>query len=75
MLIRMVGQVSGLRNGEPWPLPGHAAELPDDEAVALIQNQMAVPAVDPETGVEIAVRDTARVEQREALVRKRTAKA
>jgi hypothetical protein len=75
MLIRMVGQVSGLRDGKPWPLPGHAVDLPDDEAIHLIGNQMAVPATDPDTGVETAVRAQNPVEKRDALVGKRTAKA
>lgn len=75
MFITMLGQVSGLRNGKPWPPPGHAIDLPDDEAVQLIANQMAVPAVDLDTGVELAVRDTTNIESREALVRKRTVKA
>lgn len=74
MLILMLGQVSGLRNGKPWPPPGHTIELPDDEATQLIGNQMAVPATDPDTGVEVAVRDVKPIETREALVSKRTVK-
>lgn len=74
MLVLMMGQVSGLRNGRPWPPPGHTVELPDDEAARLVQQQMAVPAVDPDTGVEIAVREQSAVEKREALVKTRTVK-
>lgn len=73
MFIQMLGQVSGLRNGKPWPRPGGTIDLPDDEAVRLVQNQMAVPAVDPESGLEIAVRDQTPIERREVLVPKRTA--
>ncbi len=69
MLILMMGQVTGLRNGKPWPPPGHTIDLPADEAAQLISNQMAVPAVDLETGVEIAVRNTDPVETREAAAR------
>jgi hypothetical protein len=75
LLVTMVGYVSGLRDGKPWPLPGHAVDLPDDEAIQLIGNQMAVPATDPDTGVETAVRAQTPIEKREALVGKRTAKA
>lgn len=69
MLIVMVGQMSGLRDGKPWPPPGHAVDLPDDEALRLVQQQMAVPGVDPDTGVEIAVRNTAPVEKRRRSAR------
>ena len=73
MLVVMVAQMSGLRNGKPWPPRGHTIELPDDEAVQMIQNQTALPATDPDTGVELAVRDLTSVEERqaarEALVR------
>lgn len=83
MLILMLGQVSGLRDGKPWPPPGHTMDLPFEEAMQLVGNQMAVPAVDPDTGVEIAVRDTLPVEERdsvhasarESLVRTKTVKS
>lgn len=74
MLVLMLGQVSGLRDGKPWPPPGHTVDLPDDEGARLVQQQMAVPAVDPDTGVEIAVREQSAVEKRAALVKTRTVK-
>lgn len=64
MFIQMLSQITGLRDGVPWPPPGHVADVPDSEAALLIQNHMAVPAVDPDTGVELAVRDPLPVERR-----------
>jgi hypothetical protein len=79
MLVVMVAQMSGLRDGKPWPPRGHTMDLPDDEALRLLEQQVAVPAVDPDTGIEIAVRDLTNVEERqaarEALVRSKTARA
>lgn len=36
-------QVSGTRNGEDWPAPGQVVDLPDAEAVSLLNQGMAVP--------------------------------
>jgi hypothetical protein len=63
MLVRMIGEVSGTRDGAPWPGIGREIDLPTDEAVPLIQARMAVPAVDPER-VEVAVPPDAAVEVR-----------
>lgn len=64
MLVKLVGEITGTRNGVLWPPVGHLIELPDDEAVRLIDTRMAVPAVDPEAAVERAVRDERAVEKR-----------
>lgn len=64
MLVRMIGEVSGTRDGAPWPGIGREIELPADEAVPLIQARMAVPAVDPERAVAVAVPPDASVEVR-----------
>ena len=64
MLVKMLGEVSGTRNGVLWPPIGHLIELPDDEAIPLIDSRMAIPAVDPEAAVERAVRDERAVEKR-----------
>jgi len=64
MLVKMLGEVSGTRNGVLWPPIGHLIELPDDEAIPLIDSRMAIPAVDPEAAVERAVRDERSVEKR-----------
>jgi hypothetical protein len=62
--------VSGLRDGKPWPPRGGTVELPDEEAAALCSAGTAEPVHDPESGVEKAVIDDedVHVERREALV-------
>lgn len=52
MRVAMKGQISGTRDGVDWPAPGVEIELPDDEAVALLNLGMAEPA--GETPVETA---------------------
>lgn len=64
MLVRMIGEVSGTRDGTPWPKIGREIDLPPDEAVPLIQAQMAVPVADLERGLEAAVVPSAPVEER-----------
>jgi hypothetical protein len=39
--IRMNIQISGSRDGAPWPAPGEIVELPEDEANDLIRNRSA----------------------------------
>lgn len=41
MRVRMRHQMSGTRAGESWPAPGEEVDLPDDEAVTLLNNRMA----------------------------------
>ena len=41
--IRMIGKVSGTRNGAQWPEPGGVAEVSEDEAIGLIAGGVAVP--------------------------------
>ena len=60
----MIGEVSGTRDGAPWPGIGREIDLSPDEAVPLIQARMAVPAVDPEREVQTAVVSSAPVEDR-----------
>lgn len=64
MRIVLIGDVSGTRNGQPWPPRGSTIELPDDEAAVLCQQRMAKPAVDLDAGVEYAVVDDSDVELR-----------
>lgn len=56
MLIEMLIQIDGYREGEPWPTPGDTLDVPDDEAAALIGCRYAQPAGDemPETPLEHA---------------------
>lgn len=41
MRVTMKAQVSGLRDGEPWPPVGGVIDVPDDEAVSLIAQSLA----------------------------------
>lgn len=41
--VRMLCQVSGTRNGEPWPSRGEIIDVPDDEAEGLIASNVAEP--------------------------------
>jgi hypothetical protein len=54
--IVLTGTISGTRNGVEWPRPGVPFDLPDDEAVSLInQGQARAVAVLPAENVEVAV--------------------
>lgn len=64
MQVTMIGEISGSRDGVPWPRIGETINLPDDEAIQLIGNRMAVPTVDPEYPVETAVVVDPAVEKR-----------
>lgn len=44
MQVKLVGDMSGLRNGEPWPSIGDTIDLTDDEANQMLINGSAVPA-------------------------------
>jgi hypothetical protein len=54
MKIRLRVDVSGTRNGVPWPPRGSVIDLPDDEAVQYCAGGMAIPVAEPEP-VETAV--------------------
>ena len=53
MKIRMKADVSGSRNGEPWPPRGSTLELPDEEGASLCAAGIAEPV--SEDKVEKAV--------------------
>lgn len=53
MRIRMTVEMSGTRNGEPWPKRGEVAELPTAEAAHLVGAGIAVEVPD-EPPVETA---------------------
>jgi len=55
MRVRMRDQISGTRNGEPWPPPGGEIDLPDVEAVKYCANRLAEPVVVPDADVEKAI--------------------
>ncbi|MBT2594737.1 hypothetical protein [Arthrobacter sp. ISL-72] len=57
--VRLVGKISGTRDGEDWPAPGQTIDLPEDEASQLLASGLAVnPDVETATattsGVETA---------------------
>lgn len=45
--VEMLVQISGLRNGRPWPAPGEVADVSDDEAHHLVRMGLAEPAPTP----------------------------
>ena len=55
MKVRIKGDISGSRDGVPWPKRGETMELPDDEGAALCASGLAVPAADAGDEVEKAV--------------------
>jgi hypothetical protein len=42
MRVKLVSDMSGLRNGEPWPGPGEVVDLTEDEANNMLINGTAV---------------------------------
>lgn len=62
MWVQLLGTISGTRDGQEWPPRFSKIELPDEEALGLISNQMARPVVPDE--VERAVLDDPAVEIR-----------
>jgi hypothetical protein len=65
MRVVMKHQINGTRDGQDWPAPGGAIDLPDDEAASLVASGSAElqgdapveAAVTDESGVEAAVVD------------------
>lgn len=62
MRVKMTVDMSGTRNGEPWPPRGTAIDLPDAEALQYISADMAKPA--GEEPAETATMPTEDVETR-----------
>ena len=56
--VRLVGKISGTRDGEDWPAPGETIALPEDEANALLASGIAVKP-DTETATTAGVVETA----------------
>lgn len=71
MLVKMRAEISGVRDGQPWPPVGGTVEIPDDEAMLMLRNGTAEPVFDPDARVERAVAPDA--EQREAPMSARDA--
>lgn len=55
MKIKMVAEVSGTRNGEPWPARGKTLDVPDYEGADLCAAGLALPVSDEDGHVEKAV--------------------
>lgn len=67
MLVRMIGDISGLRDGKPWPRRGHTIDLPEVEARDLLLSDMAVEVKAGEKAeVETAAVDTKPKQARKA---------
>lgn len=61
MLVKMLTQMSGTRNGDDWPPAGTTIELPADEAETLIYHRMAEPvAAAPVESAAVNTRPTIR---------------
>jgi len=43
MRVKIKGDMSGTRDGQPWPTRGEEIDLPDDEGAALCAQGMAEP--------------------------------
>jgi len=59
MFIRMLFEITGTRNGQPWPKRGGLIDLPNDEAKNLIAQGLAVHIDAP---VELAEAASATIE-------------
>lgn len=46
MRVTMRTNITGYRNGAPWPAPGESIDLPDSEAAGLVANGYAKEATD-----------------------------
>lgn len=55
MKVRIQGDISGSRDGVPWPKRGETMELPDDEGASLCASGLAVPVKSTDGDVEKAV--------------------
>lgn len=52
MKVRLIVELSGARNGQPWPGRGEVVDLPADEAQELVVSRIAEPVAEepqPET--------------------------
>lgn len=57
MKIRLTSDISGSRNGTPWPARGSVVDLPDDEGARMCRNGMAKPVDGSTDDVETATVD------------------
>ncbi len=64
MNIRMIGKVSGVRDGKSWPDAGETLDVPDDEAAALCASGLAEPVDARNAETETATKPEAAVTKR-----------
>jgi hypothetical protein len=69
MRVRLLVDISGSRNGEPWPQRGEVVDLPDAEAVDMLNAGLAEAVPEVET-VEVA---TAKPVAQKATARRKPA--
>jgi len=79
MKVRLVHAISGTRDGKPWPAAGEEVDLPDGDAVVMLQNGSAK-AVGEKRDANVELRDivdedTAKVIQAATITRERQARA
>lgn len=59
MKITMTARISGTRNGVRWPEPGETIDLPEDEAITLLNLGHAEPAGSGKEAASAAPAETA----------------
>lgn len=47
MRVEIRVQITGLRDGQPWPAPGQVVDLPDAEAVDMLAAGLVAPLPEP----------------------------
>lgn len=55
MKIRMKADISGVRDGHPWPRRGETVEVPDHQGADLCASGLAEPVADTDADAEKAV--------------------
>ena len=53
MKVRLTSEITGSRDGEPWPAAGEEIDLPESEALALLQNGSARAVNSKDADVEL----------------------
>jgi hypothetical protein len=61
LLVRLQGDISGTRDGQPWPPRGTRIDLPDLEAMDLCRTGMAVPVPAEEIKTAVVADDDVEV--------------
>ena len=77
MKVRLRTDISGTRNGEPWPSAGSEIDLPDEEAVALVRSGDARAVNTKDADVELREPPTGTPEsaKRNTITRERQARS